>query len=62
MINDLGIYSNNSKDNLLLNGNESPKNINKDKYFKILENLKEVDLNRYPDTDGDNLEKHIALM
>lgn len=55
MIKDVGIYSNNNKDNLLLNGNESPKNINKDKYFKILEKLKKVDLNRYPDTDGDKL-------
>lgn len=55
MIKDVGVYSNNNKGNIRLNGNESPIGISEDKALDLLYSLKNIELNRYPDSDGDAL-------
>ena len=55
MINDIGVYSNNNSTKIRLNGNESPVEINENKLTSVVEALKNIELNRYPDTDCDGL-------
>lgn len=55
MIKDIGVYSNSNKGNIRLNGNENPIEISEDKVVDLLSSLKNIELNRYPDSDGDDL-------
>ena len=55
MIKDIGVYSNNNNTKIRLNGNESPVEINENKLTSVVEALKNIELNRYPDSDSDAL-------
>ena len=63
MIKDIGVYSNNNNTKIRLNGNESPVEINENKLTSVVEALKNIELNRYPDSDSDALLlfNHIVL-
>lgn len=52
MIKDIGVYSNSNKGNIRLNGNECPIEISEDKVINLISLLKNIELNRYPDSDG----------
>ena len=55
MIKDLGVYAKDSSEKIRLNGNESPVEINDNKQEKLVSILKNIELNRYPDTDSEDL-------
>ena len=55
MIKDIGVYSNNDSTKIRLNGNESPVEINENKLGSVVEAIKNIELNRYPDSDSDAL-------
>ncbi|MBE6053674.1 MAG: histidinol-phosphate transaminase [Clostridium sartagoforme] len=55
MIKDIESYSNNNSKKIRLNGNESPVEINENKLKSAVEALKDIELNRYPDSNSDAL-------
>ena len=55
MIKDIGVYSNNNKKKIRLNSNESPVELNKDNFNLWEFSLKNIELNRYPDSNSENL-------
>lgn len=59
MIKDIGVYSNNNT-KIRLNGNESPVEINENKLTSVVEALKNIELNRYPDSDSDGLREEYS--
>lgn len=60
MIKDIGVYSNNNNTKIRLNGNESPVEINENKLTSVVEALKNIELNRYPDSDSDGLREEYS--
>lgn len=55
MISDIGVYSNNNSKKIRLNGNESPVEINENKLESLIDSFKNIELNRYPDSNSDAL-------
>lgn len=55
MIKDIGVYSKNNNNKIRLNSNESPVELKKDKFNVLQYSLKNIELNRYPDSNSDAL-------
>ena len=57
MIKDIGVYSVNTEEKIRLNSNENPIEYTANEMKNILNSLDYVELNRYPNSDGDKLRK-----
>ena len=55
MVNDIGVYSINTEEKIRLNSNENPIGYTADEMKNILNSLDYIELNRYPNSDGDRL-------
>lgn len=60
MINDIGVYSVNSDEKIKLNGNENPVTCGEEELKNIISKLVKLDLNRYPNTNGDEVREAYA--
>ena len=55
MVKDIGIYSVDTKEKIKLNGNENPRGYTLEEIKNIINSLDSIELNRYPNSDGDKL-------
>lgn len=60
MIKDIGVYSVNNDEKIRLNGNENPVDCSEEEIRNIISKLLKVELNRYPNTDGDKVREAYA--
>ena len=57
MVKDIGIYSVNNEEKIRLNSNENPRGYTVEEIKNMINSLDNIELNRYPNSDGDNLRK-----
>lgn len=60
MIKDIGVYSVNNNEKIRLNGNENPAGYSEEEIKNIVSALLKVELNRYPNSDGDKVREAYA--